>query len=63
MTNQFASTQRVRRKRALDAAGYVYVQGWMPAGPQADLAMMHINAARPEVERIADAANDNSAVL
>lgn len=52
MTNQFAATQRLRRKRALEAAGFVYVQGWLPKGTQADLAQCQINAARQEVESI-----------
>lgn len=56
MTNQFAATQRVRRKRALEAAGYTYLAGWVRFGPVAEIAQAEIENSRPEVKRIADAA-------
>lgn len=52
MTNQFASTLRVRRKRALEAAGFVYVQGWVPFGPVAEIAQAEIERARQDVDAI-----------
>lgn len=44
---------RKARQAKLNAAGYVYVSGWVRFGPVAELFAAQVEADREEVERIA----------